>query len=58
MEDMYFDSDYKQSDIICCDQYVVHMSSWYDDHDDSWYVSVYNTEKRNVHSRNFYMTVL
>ena len=51
MEDMYCDSDYKKSDIIHCDQHVLHMSSLCGDQDDSWYVSVYDAEWRNVHSR-------
>ena len=39
------------TDIASCDQHVLHMSNLCGHQDDCWYVSVYDAEWRNVHSR-------
>ena len=58
MEDMYCDSD--DNDVM---SFTV-INPFYtcqvdvEDQDDGWYVSVYDAAWRNVHSRNFYMSLL
>ena len=59
MEDMYCDSDYNNVILFSViNKHLLRMSSWCGHQEDGWYVSVYDAEWRNVHSRNLSMSLL